>query len=132
MGLTFFCALLFNFHGRHGVNVHIYSSGSVEAQKLLFRHSTQGDLTKYLKNYFDISTSGNKKTPTSYTRIAADLGVNPSDIVFCSDDENELKAARDAGYRHPVMTIRPGNSLLTSGARKEFSHIFSLLQLCGT
>ena len=116
---------------RNGVKVYIYSSGSVQAQKLLFSHSTEGDLTKYLDSHFDITSSGNKKTATSYTRIAAALGVDPSEIVFCSDDEKELKAAKAAGIRHAIMTIRPGNAPLTSDGKKEFPQIFSLLQLCG-
>ena len=98
---------------RHGVHVHIYSSGSVQAQKLLFGYSTHGDLTKFLDKYFDISTSGNKKQATSYTSIAADIGCHPSEIVFVSDDEDELKAARGGGIGHAIMSIRPGNAPLT-------------------
>jgi methylthioribulose 1-phosphate dehydratase/enolase-phosphatase E1 len=115
----------------HGVKVHIYSSGSVQAQKLLFGYSVHGDLTEFLDQHFDISTSGNKKTATSYTNIAKDLGVSPSEIVFCSDLEDELKAAREAGIGHPIMSIRPGNAPLSPQGRKAYPQIVSLLQLCG-
>lgn len=111
----------------HGVKVHIFSSGSVQAQKLLFRHTTAGDLTKYLESHFDISTSGNKKVATSYTNIAASLGVSPSEIVFCSDSEDELKAAREAGIGSAVMSVRPGNAPI----KEVHTKIFTLLQLCG-
>ncbi len=115
----------------HGVEVPIYSSGSVQAQKLLFGYSVHGDLTEFLDQHFDISTSGNKKTATSYTNIAKDLGVSPSEIVFCSDLEDELKAAREAGIGHPIMSIRPGNVPVSPQGRKDYPQIVSLMQLCG-
>jgi len=115
----------------HGVQVHIYSSGSVQAQKLLFGYSTHGDLTEFLHQYFDITTSGNKKEASSYTKIAKELGVAPSDIVFCSDSEAELKAAKTAGIGHAIMTVRPGNEAITAEGRKAYPQVFSLLQLCG-
>lgn len=111
--------------------MHIYSSGSVQAQKLLFGHSIHGDLVEFIDKNFDISTSGNKKQATSYSKIAIDLGVHPSEIVFCSDSEGELKAAREAGIGKQVMTIRPGNAPISGLGRKEYPQIFSLLQLCG-
>ena len=115
----------------HGIQVHIYSSGSVQAHKLLFGYSIHGDLMEFLHDHFDISTSGNKKESTSYTKIARDLGVSPSAIVFCSDAEAELTAARQAGIGHTVMSIRPGNAPLTAHARKAYPQFFSLMQLCG-
>jgi methylthioribulose 1-phosphate dehydratase/enolase-phosphatase E1 len=114
----------------HGVKVHIYSSGSVQAQKLLFGYSTQGDLTEYLHGYFDITTSGSKKEAGAYQRIANDLGVPPEDVIFVSDAEAELVAAKEAGVGHAIMSIRPGNASLTAQGKK-YPHIFSLLQLCG-
>jgi methylthioribulose 1-phosphate dehydratase/enolase-phosphatase E1 len=114
----------------HGVKVHIYSSGSVQAQKLLFGYSTQGDLNEYLHGYFDITTSGSKKEASAYQRIAKDLGVSPEDVIFVSDAEAELVAAKEAGVGHAIMSIRPGNAPLTAQGKK-YPQIFSLLQLCG-
>jgi len=121
----------FEHNCRHGVKVHIYSSGSVLAQKLLFGNSCCGDLTKHLSSHFDITTSGNKKQATSYRKIAANLGVDPSEIVFCSDSEAELKAAKEAGIGYPIMTVRPGNAPISAAGKEEFPQVFSLLQLCG-
>lgn len=115
----------------HGVKVYIFSSGSVEAQELLFAHSEQGDLTDYLDGYYDIATSGSKKDSKSFSNIASDLGIPPSQIVFCSDLEMELEAARAAGIGHPIMTVRPGNSAISPQGKKDFPQIFSLMQLCG-
>ena len=114
----------------NGVPVYIYSSGSIKAQKLLFGHSVEGDLLPYLSGHFDIPTAGGKKESTSYKKISEQLGLLPSDIVFVSDAEDELVAARDAGIGNAVMSIRPGNALLTS-VGKDFPAIYSLLQLCG-
>ncbi|OEU23143.1 2,3-diketo-5-methylthio-1-phosphopentane phosphatase [Fragilariopsis cylindrus CCMP1102] len=112
------------------VKVYIYSSGSVQAQKLLFGNSIKGDLTKYFTGHFDITTSGNKKQKESYTKICKDLGIPPSELVFCSDSEAELIAANEAGIGKVVMTIRPGNAPL-SLSKHEHPQVFSLLQLCG-
>lgn len=111
--------------------MHIYSSGSVRAQKLLFGYSCYGDLTNFFSSHFDITTSGNKKQASSYGKIAAHLGIDPSEIVFCSDSEAELKAAKDAGIGHPIMTVRPGNAPISAAGKVEFPQVFSLLQLCG-
>jgi 2,3-diketo-5-methylthio-1-phosphopentane phosphatase len=110
--------------------VHIYSSGSVQAQKLLFGYSTQGDLNQHLQGYFDVTTSGSKKEASAYKRIAKDLGVLPDNMIFVNDAEAELVAANEAGVGHAIMSIRPGNAPLTAQGKK-YPQIFSLLQLCG-
>lgn len=59
------------------------------------------------------------------------MAVKTEDIVFVSDAEAELVAARDAGIGHTVMSIRPGNTPL-SDVGKSFPKVYSLLQLCGS
>ncbi len=90
-----------------GRTIAIFSSGSVLAQKLLFAHSTAGDLTRYIGAYFD-TTTGAKKDQQSYRRIAAALGQLPADVLFCSDVVGELDAARQAGLV-TALCIRPGS-----------------------
>jgi enolase-phosphatase E1 len=87
--------------------VAIYSSGSVDAQKLFFRHSSQGDLTPLISGYFDTRT-GAKRESTSYTAIAAPMNVAPFDAIFFSDVVAELDAARGAGFETRLV-VRPGN-----------------------
>ena len=89
------------------ISVGIFSSGSVRAQQLLFRHSSAGDLTEYLSYYFDTAT-GPKSAPDSYQRIAAAMAVPPGAFVFGSDATRELDAARAAGM-HTRLAVRPGN-----------------------
>lgn len=91
-----------------GLSVAIYSSGSVEAQRLLFAHTEAGDLTPWIDRYFD-TTTGAKRDLASYQRIAAELGVAPARVVFLSDVDEELDAARGAGLQ-AVRTMRPGNA----------------------
>jgi enolase-phosphatase E1 len=90
------------------LNLGIFSSGSVLAQRLLFQHSSAGDLTRLLHAFFDTNV-GAKIDPDSYRRIAQRLGRPVNGIVFLSDTPRELDAARAAGM--PVrLVIRPGNA----------------------
>jgi enolase-phosphatase E1 len=87
--------------------VAIYSSGSVEAQQLLFRYSTYGDLTPLIVGYFDTRV-GAKSDAASYAAISSALGIKPTELLFFSDVVRELDAARDAGCQ-TRLAVRPGN-----------------------
>ena len=91
--------------------VAIYSSGSVEAQQLLFRHSTYGDLTPMIVSYFDTRT-GPKLAAASYRAIAAAMEVAPGAAIFFSDVVRELDAAREAGFATRLV-VREGNATVT-------------------
>ncbi len=88
--------------------VAIYSSGSVEAQKLLFRHSVFGDLTPWITGYFDTRT-GPKMESRSYTEIAVAMESAPPEVLFFSDSVRELDAAREAGCGTRFV-VRPANA----------------------
>lgn len=81
-----------------GIALYVYSSGSVQAQQLLFGHSDAGDLTPLFAGYFDTRV-GNKREPASYRAIAERIGLPPSRILFLSDVKEELDAAKTAGMR---------------------------------
>jgi enolase-phosphatase E1 len=81
-----------------GIALYVYSSGSIAAQKLLFRFSSAGDLTPILRGYFD-TTVGAKTDPASYRRIVAEVGAQPGDILFLSDAVPELDAASVIGMQ---------------------------------
>ena len=91
-----------------GIAVHIYSSGSIAAQKLLFGHSVAGDLTPLLAGYFD-TTTGPKRDAGSYAKIAAALTLAPSDMLFVSDVQAEIDAARAAGLE-ALLIAREGGA----------------------
>ncbi len=90
-----------------GVRAFIYSSGSVEAQRLLFGHSEAGDLTPLLQGHFD-TTTGPKKEAASYRAIAAAIDEEPGAILFLTDSLDEARAAREAGLQ-VGLSVRPGN-----------------------
>jgi enolase-phosphatase E1 len=82
---------------QQGLALYVYSSGSVQAQKLLFGYSEAGDLTSLFSGYFDTHIGG-KREAVSYQRIADAIAVPPENIVFLSDIVEELDAARQAGF----------------------------------
>ena len=78
------------------LSLHVYSSGSVPAQRLFFGHSDAGDLTGLFSSWFDTEVGG-KREAESYRRIAAAIGHPAGEILFLSDVVEELDAAREAG-----------------------------------
>jgi enolase-phosphatase E1 len=79
-----------------GIELGVYSSGSVKAQKLLFGYSNAGNLCPYFSAYFDTSI-GHKRETSSYISIAQKLELRPEAILFLSDIAEELDAAQHAG-----------------------------------
>lgn len=90
-----------------GRSMSIFSSGSVLAQKLIFGHSTAGDLTGFIRAYFD-TTTGAKQQAESYQRIAAALELPSPEMLFLSDVTAELDAAQLAGMQ-TALCVRPGS-----------------------
>ena len=80
-----------------GIPLYVFSSGSIKAQKLLFSHTDDGDITSLFSGYFD-TTTGPKLESESYRAIANQIGVPPEGILFLSDIEGELDAAAAAGF----------------------------------
>eukprot|EP00600_Ochromonadales_sp_CCMP1393_P004153 CAMPEP_0174994406 /NCGR_PEP_ID=MMETSP0004_2-20121128/23616_1 /TAXON_ID=420556 /ORGANISM="Ochromonas sp., Strain CCMP1393" /LENGTH=270 /DNA_ID=CAMNT_0016248635 /DNA_START=144 /DNA_END=956 /DNA_ORIENTATION=+ len=96
-----------------GAKVAIYSSGSKQAQQLLFAHSNSGDLREYLSAYFDTSI-GQKAQSDSYKEILLTLGIsNARECLFVTDVLAEAEAAQDAGMQ-VVISMRPGNAEITA------------------
>lgn len=89
-----------------GLPVHIYSSGSVAAQRDWFAHTAHGDLTGLLRGHFDLESAGGKRDPDSYRAIARAVGTAPESLLFLSDTEEELRAAATARWR-TVAVRRP-------------------------
>ncbi|MFL5518504.1 MAG: acireductone synthase [Gemmatimonadales bacterium] len=97
-----------------GIDIAIFSSGSVQAQRSLFRSSTAGDLTRFILAYFD-TTTGPKTAPMSYARIAAALERDPTEVLFVSDVGAELDAALMAGMQ-TALCMREQGSPPATGA----------------
>lgn len=89
-----------------GIPLFIFSSGSVQAQQLLFGHTEYGDLTPLFSGYFD-TRIGAKQEAAAYRAIAEKIGAPPSTILFLSDIGGELDAAREAGLQ-TTQVLREG------------------------
>ena len=92
---------------QQGLRVYSFSSGSVDAQKLLFGNSDAGDLTDKFNGHFDTRT-GNKRFKQAYCNILNTISLSPKQILFVSDVLEELKAASEAGL-NVVQMVRQDN-----------------------
>jgi enolase-phosphatase E1 len=111
-----------------GLKIGIYSSGSVPAQKLLFGFSEAGNLTSNFSDYFD-TVVGHKRELQSYRNITLALGLPAADILFLSDIEQELDAAREAGMQ-TIKLIRPGTDTnSTHKTASDFNEVNLLLDI---
>lgn len=103
-----------------GISLYVYSSGSVQAQELLFGHSDAGDVRHLFSGYFDTRV-GHKRELDSYRNIAASIGLPPADILFLSDVVEELDAARAAGMQ-TVQLVR--DDRVVTGGSHRIAHDF--------
>jgi enolase-phosphatase E1 len=90
----------------NSIDLYVYSSGSVQAQKLLFGHTEHGDITPLFSGYFDTHI-GAKQDTAAYSKIAQHIACPPAHILFLSDIKEELDAARTAGFQ-TLWLIREG------------------------
>ena len=88
------------------IELAIFSSGSVEAQRLIFKFAEKGDLSSYICAYFDTVT-GPKRESSTYKLIADKLKLPSTSILFLSDIREELMAADEAGMK-TIQLVRPG------------------------
>lgn len=96
-----------------GARLAVYSSGSEEAQRLLFRHSEAGDLEGLFEGFHD-TRMGAKREAASYARIAAAWGCAPAEVLFLSDVAEELDAARAAAMA-TCQLVRAEDGTVASG-----------------
>jgi enolase-phosphatase E1 len=99
---------------QQGKDVSIYSSGSELAQKLLFRTTDWGDLTGYIRAFFD-TRIGAKTSAESFRRIASVKGDREDQFFFLSDSLAELEAARSVEMRTALVVRAPANAAPANG-----------------
>ena len=120
------------FWKREGLPLFVYSSGSEEAQRGIFGHSQEGDLTGLFGGFFD-TRIGPKRDAASYSAIAGEIGLPTGLILFLSDIEAELDAAAAAGFR-TCQVVREEDGTVPStrhpvaGNLHEVSRLFTLPQ----
>lgn len=98
------------------IPIYVYSSGSIQAQRLFFEFTIFGDLTGLFRGHFD-TTTGPKKHAASYETIARTIARPAHDIVFLSDVLDELCAARSAGMDTRWL-VRPEDTQVSAGERE--------------
>lgn len=108
-----------------GLELRVFSSGSVRAQRLLFGHSDHGDLIPCFAGFHDTET-GPKLEPRSYRAIAEAFGLPPAALLFLSDTVAELDAAAAAGFRTGRLD-RPGNRPQPASAHPTYTSFAELL-----
>jgi enolase-phosphatase E1 len=104
-----------------GKKMGIFSSGSVNAQKLLFSHSVKGNLSTYFSNYFDTNI-GSKRDSDTYSLITKILALPSNRILFLSDVIEELAAAEKVGMK-TIQIKREGNMEDWKQSVADFSEI---------
>lgn len=108
-----------------GIPLYVYSSGSIAAQKLFFRYSVFGNLLPWFSGHFD-TTSGGKRDVASYQCIAEALKQPADAVLFLSDVEAELDAARGAGM-HTAQICRADAPPHSSGAHPVHANFRTIL-----
>ncbi|MGH8431299.1 MAG: acireductone synthase [Solimonas sp.] len=96
-----------------GRRLYVYSSGSEEAQRLIFGHSDAGDLRPLFSGYFDTRIGG-KREVASYRGILQQIGLPGAEVLFLSDIAEELDAAQAAGMK-TCQLLRDERTRLAAG-----------------
>lgn len=81
--------------------VYTYSA-CADAQKLIFGHSNQGDLSEYLTGHFDDKTTGSEEK-SSYSKIAELMELKPEEVLFVTARTNFAKEAASAGFKTSLV-----------------------------
>ncbi|KAG7799790.1 hypothetical protein KL929_000706 [Ogataea haglerorum] len=120
---------MYTWSTRKDKKVYIYSSGSVQAQKLLLQYvrginepeaAPGKDLNGLVSGYFDTTNAGPKIQPTSYSKIAETINTSPDECLFLSDNPKEVAAALEAGMQS-YLVVRPGNAPVESAPAAKIS-----------
>ena len=92
-----------------GIKLYVYSSGSVQAQRLVFGYTPFGDLTPLFSGYFDTRV-GSKLEQASYRVIAAAIDTPPGEILFLSDARRRTGRRAGGGATYDGARPRRGAS----------------------
>ena len=95
-----------NFCHSNNVKVYIFANESHYVQGLVY-----SKIRKKVTNHYDQSTIGSTKQISSYTKLKNTLSLNKDpkewhDVVFLSENVEELHAAAGSGIGYPVLCRR--------------------------
>ena len=89
------------------IDIYVLSSVEREEIRLFLKHSSHGDLTKYVSDYFDASF-GNTVLKETYLKIAKAIGRDVKSLAFITDSGKKAKMAAEAGTES-LLVMRPKN-----------------------
>ncbi|MCB0370418.1 MAG: acireductone synthase [Bdellovibrionales bacterium] len=104
------------------IQLGIYSSGSIKAQKLLFKYSEYNDLDKHFSYNFDLQM-GSKKDVSSYIKISHELNILPEEITFISDSSDEVNSANKANFKTYLIQRNPDKENKKLGQIESFKDL---------
>lgn len=110
-----------------GIRLYVYSSGSTEAQKLLFRYSDAGDISSMFSGFFDTHVVA-KRQPDAYCGIARQTGQAAGELLLLSDIHQELDAAQEASWNTLQLIRGAGDAVNVYRQIKRFDQ--GILELC--
>lgn len=110
-----------------GIDIRIYSSGSVQAQKLFFGHTREGSLLDLFRGHYDTKI-GSKREADSYSAIVDEFQLPANQILFVSDVVAELEAAASSGLS-TALCVRPGNAKVDGEHSHPVIHEFTEIEV---
>lgn len=110
-----------------GLQLGVYSSGSVQAQHLLFENSVEGNLKNLFSNFYDTQV-GHKRDEESYKNIIKDLSIDANEILFLSDIEEELSAAKKVGINGVLLCRDQKNELSQFTVASSFDEVSTFIK----
>ncbi|WP_338029805.1 acireductone synthase [Gluconacetobacter takamatsuzukensis] len=113
-----------------GVHLAVYSSGSEAAQRLIYGHTTEGDVCSLFDGFYDLRIGG-KREADSYRIILSKADWVPGRTLFLSDIVAELDAAAAAGVwtcqlARPEDGTSPGNAHPVAMTLGDVTRLFAL------
>lgn len=102
-------------------NLYTFSSASIKAQQLFYRFTELGDMRLLFSGYFD-SGVGSKRDVQTYANIAQAIALEPENILYLSDDKDELDAAEAAGMKTTWVLRAQDTSLDPERVKAKTSH----------
>jgi methylthioribulose 1-phosphate dehydratase/enolase-phosphatase E1 len=104
-----------------GVKTYIYSSGSRQAQRDLFAHTTCGDLRPYLSGYFDTAVGAKVRSRRGGRALLGAGNVHGcSSSFFCSSFSLSTRAANDIRRAALPVGARAGLDAVAHSALPAF------------
>ncbi|ELT94834.1 hypothetical protein CAPTEDRAFT_226906 [Capitella teleta] len=109
------------------MKVYVFTSDSVESQKLLFGFSDKGDLVELFSGFYD-SEIGATTEKDSFKAIADKTGIAAGEFLYLTDMPKEAAAAVAAGMKTSLV-VREGNAPLSEDDLQRYNIVATFDEL---